>query len=287
MFWCGFRGNPANPGWGLGWVCFGTGFGFGLPFLARVCGLCSCTRAPAAPLQSWLGCWGVFVFVCVLRLYPTTPGWGARCGSVPFGMGFSCAPLLLAGVLGCVCVFVCVLSLYPATPGWDVRCACACLGPGSAAPRHSWLVCWGVGVFVCALCLYPATPGLGVRRRCACLGSGFGCDPPLLAGSLGCVCFHVRALFPPTTPGWGVRCGCVLWFGFWLRPATPGWGFWGVCVLARAPLGPLPPLAASRGAGVCALARFLLRLATHGLEVGVCVCLCACSDCTPPPLARV
>ena len=73
------------------------------------------------PRHSWLGCalwvWvfglefrlrhatpgcvvRVCMFVCVLPLYPATPGWGVLCGCVCLGSGFSCAPPLLAGVLG-------------------------------------------------------------------------------------------------------------------------------------------------------------------------------------------
>ena len=36
----GCRLRPATPGWGLGWVCLGTGCGFTLPFQAGVCGIC-------------------------------------------------------------------------------------------------------------------------------------------------------------------------------------------------------------------------------------------------------
>ena len=57
------------------------------PLLAGVCGVgvCSWARVSAAPCHSWLGGWGTCVFVCAFRLYPTTPGWGLRCGCVCFG----------------------------------------------------------------------------------------------------------------------------------------------------------------------------------------------------------
>ena len=407
---------PATPGWGVrrGCVCLGSGFGCAPPFLAGVVGcgcgclgsgfgcappllagvlgcVCAVVRAPLVPRHSWLGCaawlcvfglgfrlrpaipgWavGVCVFVCVLPLFPATPGWGVRCGCVCLGSGFGCAPPFLAGVLGCVCagvraplvprhswlgcaawvcvfglgfrlrpaipgwgvgvcVLVCVLPLFPATPGWGVRCGCVCFGSGSGCappllagvlgcvcagvraplvPRHSWLGCavwvcvfgvgfrlrpaapgWGVGVcvLVCVLPLYPATPGWGVRCGCVCLGSGFGCAPPLLAGVLGCVCAGVGAPLVPRH-SW---LGCALWVcvfgcGFRLRPATPGWGV-GVCVLVCA----LPLYPATPGWGVrhvCVLGlRFRLRPATPGWGVGVCVCWCARSACTPPLLAGV
>ena len=259
---CALRLYPATPGWGVrcGCVCLGSGVGCAPPLLAGVLGsACLCARSActppllagvcgvgrcawawvsAAPRHSWLGRWGVCVFVCALPLYPATPGWGLRCGCVCFGSGFGCAPPLLAGLLGCACLCarsaftchpwlgcaacVCVLGLRfrlrRATPGWAVGvCVCCCArstctlpllagvrGAGvcvwarvSAAPRRSWLGCWGVCVLGCALRFYPATPGWGVRRGCACLGSGYGCAPPLLAGVLGCVCFGVRAPLVP------------------------------------------------------------------------------------------
>ena len=78
------------------------------PLLAGVCGVgvCSWARASAAPRHSWLGCRGVCELVCALGLYPATPGWGAQCGCVCLGLGFGCAPPLLAGVLRCVCAYV-------------------------------------------------------------------------------------------------------------------------------------------------------------------------------------
>ena len=214
------------------WVCvFGLGFRLLRPLLARVCvvGVCARARVLAAPRHSWLGCRAVCVLVCALRLHPTTPGWGARCGCLCLGSGFGCAPPLFAGVLGCVCapvraplapshslhgcaVWVCVFGLGfrlpPATPGW------------------------GVGVCVCWCGRSACTPPLlaGVGAVGVCLGSGFGCAPPLLAGVLGCVCAGVRAPLVPRH-SW---LGCAPWvcvFGLRsrLHPATPGWGV-GLCV---------------------------------------------------------
>ena len=266
VLWIRFRLRPATPGWGVGvWVCSCARSACTPPLLAGVCGVGVCALAwvSAAPRHSWLGCWGVCVFVCrfactppflagvcgALRLYPDTPGWGVQRGCVCFGLGFGCAPPLLAGVLGCVCArapaplvprhswlgcaaLVCVLwlgfRLRPATPGWGVGvCACSCArsactppllagvcGVGvcalawvAAAPRHSWLGCWGVCVLVRPLRLYPATPGWGVRRGCVCFGLGFGCAPPLLAGALGCVRVRVRAPLVPRH-SW---LGCAAW----------------------------------------------------------------------------
>ena len=290
----GFRLRPATPGWGVG-VCVRlcVHSACTLPLLAGVCGVgvCGWVRFPTAPRHSWLGCRGLCLLVCPLRLHPANPGWGVQRGCVCFGSGFGCAPPLLAGVLGCVCacvrappaprhswlgcavwvcvfglgfwlrpatpgmrvgcvcapvraplapshswhrcaVWVCVFGLgfrlRPATPGWGVGvCVCwcgrsACRPPllagvravgvcvwarVSAAPRHSWLGCWGVCVLVCALRLHPATPGWDARREYVCLGSGFGCTPPLLAGVLGCVCAGVRASLAPRH-SW---LGCAPW----------------------------------------------------------------------------
>ena len=99
---------------------------------------CAWARVSAAPRHSWLGCCSVCVFVCVLRLYPATPGWGVRCGCVCLGSGFARAPPLLPGVLGCVCVCV----------------------QAPLVPDQSWL---GIAVCMCVLWLgfwlRPATPG--------------------------------------------------------------------------------------------------------------------------------
>ena len=79
------------------------------------------------------------------------------------GLGFGCAPPLLAGVLGRVCA-----------------CVCAPL-----VPCHSWLGC---AVCVCVegfgFRLRPATLGWGVRV-CVCLCARFACTPPLLPGMCG------------------------------------------------------------------------------------------------------
>ena len=250
----GFQLRPATPGWGV-WVCVCScaRSAFTPPLLAGMCGVgvCAWARVWAAPHPSWLGCWGVCVFVCALRLYPATPGWGVRRGCVCLGFVLGCIPPLLAAVLGCVCVRV-PAPLVPRHSwlGCVVRvCVWARV---SAALRHSWLGCWGVCVFVCPLRLYPATPRWGVRRGCLCFGLGFGCAPPLLAGVLGCVCARVPAPLVPR------HCWlrCVVWvgvlgLGFRLRPATPGW-VGGPCVCSCARSACTPPLLAGLcSVGVC------------------------------------
>ena len=354
VFACALRLYPATPGCGVrcGCVCLGSGFGCAPQLLARVLGpVFVCVRAPLVPGHSWLGvrcrcvCLdlgfgcappllaGVLGPVCVCVRAPLVPRYSwlgfVRCGCVCWGSGFGCAPPLLAGVLGpvCVCVraplvprhswlgcavCVCVLGLgfrlRPATPGWGVG-ACLCLrarsactppllavvcGVGvcawarvSAAPRHSWLGCWGLCVFVCALRLYLATPGCGVRCRCVCLDFGFGCAPPVLAGVLAPVCVCVRAPLVPRHSWLGfVRCGCVCWgSGFSCAPPLLAGVLGPVCVCVRAPL---VPRHSWLGCAVCVCVLglgFLLRPATPGWGIGACGCLCSRSACTPPLLA--
>ena len=266
--------------------------------------VCVCVRAPLVCSHSWLGC---AVCVCVLglwsRLRPATPGWGV-------------------GAFLCLCARS--ASTPPLLAGLCSLGVCA-LAPASAAPRHSWLGCWGVRVFVCALRLYPATPCWGALCGCVCLGAR-----PLLAGVLGCVCACVPAQVVPRLSWLGCAVwACVFGLGFWLCPATPGWGV-EVCVwLCARSACTLPLLAGVHGVGVCACARvsapprhiwlgcrgvrvcvcaplvprhswlgcgvwvcvlglgFRLDPATPGWGVWMCVCSCARSACTPPLLAGV
>ena len=200
VFGLGLPLRPATPGWGIGvCACSCTRSACTPPLLAGVCGVgvCAWALVPAAPRHTSLGCWGVCVFVCALRLYPTIPSWGVVCVCV-FGLGF---------------------RVRPATPGWGVRCGCVCLGlgfgcappllagvlgyvrvrvPAPLVPRHSWLGCV---VWVCVLGLRfrlrPATPGLGVGV-CVCSCAHSACTPPFLAGVCGvCVCVWARVLAAP------------------------------------------------------------------------------------------
>ena len=235
--------RPATPGWGVGvCVCSCAHSACSPPLLAAVCDVDGCVLAPvsASLRHSWLGCWGVCLFVCALRLYPATLGWGVRCGGGCLGSGFGCAPPLLAGALGCLCA--CVRA--------------------PLVPRHPWPGCavW-VCVFGLGSRLRPATPGWGVGV-CVCLCARFACTPPLLAGVcgvgvcawarvsapprhswLGCcgVCLFLCALrLYPATRGWGVRCGCVcLGSGFGCEagsdPRGHLWVTWGVYLCAGKP----------------------------------------------------
>ena len=270
-FACALCFYPASPGSGVRCrcVCLGSDFGCAPPLPAGVLAcVCVYVRALLVPRHSWLGC-AVSVRVLRLgfRLLPTTPGWGAR-ACVCLRARSSCVPPLLARVCG---VGVCAWARF------------------SAAPRQSWLGCWGMCVFACALLLYPATPGWAVWCGCVCLGSDFGCAPPLLAGLSGCVCVCVRTPLVPCHS----RLGCVvsvrvLGLGCRLRPASPGWGV-GACVYVCV-LAPLVPRHSWLGCvvwlGVLGL-RFRLRPASPGWGVGVCVRLRARFSCTLPLLAGV
>ena len=325
VFGLRFRLPPATPGSGDGvGVCLCARSACTPPLLAQVCGVGVCARAEVspAPRHSLLGCWGVCVFVCALRLYPATPGWGVWCGCVCLGSSFGCAPPLLAGLLGCVCVFVCPLRLYPATPAWGVLCGCVSLGSGFSSappllagvlgcvcvlvrpplvPRHSWLGCaawvcvlglgsrlrpatlgWGVGVCVCSCAHSACSPPLraGVCGACVCVfGLGFRLHPATPGRALGCVCVRVPAPLLPRHSWLGcVAWVCVLWLVFRLRPATPGWGV-GVCACPCARSACTLPLPAGVcGVGVCAWAWVSAAPRHSWLGCwGVCVFVCPLS----------
>ena len=264
----GFRLRPVTPGSGVGvCVCLCARSAFNPPLLAWACavGVCAGARVSAAPRHSWLGCWGVCVFVCALSLYPAIPGWDVRCGCVCFGSGFGCALPLLAWVYGCVCV-----------------CVCAPL-----VPHHFWLGCV---VWVCVLGLgsplRPATPRLDVGV-CVCLCVCSTCTPPLLAGVCGvgvCAWALVSAASRHSWLGcWGV---CVFVCVLRLYPATSGWGVWCGCVCLGSGLRYAPPLLAWMLGCVCVCVRAPLvpRQSWLGLRCG-CVCLGSGLGCAPPPLA--
>ena len=326
---CALHLYPATPGWGVwcGRGCLGSGCACALPLLAGVLGCaCVCVRTPLVPRHSWLGWSSVCVLVCVLCLYPATPGWGVRCGCVRFGWGFGCAPPLLSGVLGCACLCVCIPCTPPLLAG---VCGVGVCVPAlvSAAPRHSWLGCWAVRAcsgaplvachfwLGCAVCgcvlglgfwLRPASPGWGAGA-CVCWCGRSACTSPLLARvCVGGVCVWARGCTRHSWLGfWGLRVcvpappvprqswqGCAAWvcvlgLGFRLRAAIPGWGV-GLCVCSCARPACTPPLLAGLCCvGVCVSARVRLRPATLAWGVGVCVCWCAHSTCTPPLLAGV
>ena len=290
----GCRLHPANPGSGVRvCVCLFACSACTPPHLAGVCGVavCAWARFLAAPRNSWLGCRGSCLLVCALRLRPAIPGWGVRRGCVCLGSGFSCAPRLLAEVLGCGCLCACSPCTPPLLAGVCGVGVCAWVRV-SAAPRHSWLGCRGVSV----LRFYPAIPGSCLR--CGCVG--FCCAPPLLAGVLGCAC--LCACSPCTPPLLAGVCsvGVCAWARVSVGPRHSLLGYWAVCVLMCA-LALYPRVCVSRlglrlrpatpgwCVGVCVFVCVLpLFPATPGwgVECG-CVCLGSVFGCAPPFLARV
>ena len=147
--------------------------------------------------------------VCALRLHPAVPGSGVRCGRACWGLGSGCAPPLLGEVLGCGCACVPVPLWSPAPPGWGC-CAGVCGWAWvAAAPRHSWLGCWGVCVFVRAPRLYPAFPGWGVLCGCACWALVSAVPRPSWLGCLGVYAAVRVPRLPPPFLGDGLWRGGV------------------------------------------------------------------------------
>ena len=181
VFGFGFRFTPANPGWGLWCVFFGTGFVFTLPILAGVWDACVWMRVSPSPYHSWLG---LLVRVFGFCLHPAIAGWSMEC--VCSGARSAYTPPLLAGVCG-VCVRVRVWAA-PANPGWGVGCVCLCAGATCTppilagvwsvcvcvrvlpVPRQSWLGLLG-HVFAWGCGSHPANPGYDLW--CVCSGPGF------------------------------------------------------------------------------------------------------------------
>ena len=260
------------------------------PLLPGVCGVgvCAWARFLGAPRHSCLGCRGVCVFVCTLRMYLATPGWHVRCACVCLGSDFGCAPPLLAGCWGWY-VFLCVLCLYPAIPGWGVRCDCVCFGSDFGCPLPLLpgvlgcvrvlcarpactppLLAWVCGVGVCAWAHVSPAPRhswVGCPGVCVCLCARSACTPPLLAGVCGVgVCAWSRISAVPRHSWLGVGvCMCLCARSACTPPLLPG-----LC-----------------GVGVCAWARISAVPRHSWLVVGVCVCLCARSACTSPLLDGV
>ena len=317
VLWLGFWLRPATPGWGVGMCsCSCARSACTPPLLAGVCGVgvcawawvsaaprlswvgcwgvcvlvcplrlypatpglavCVWARVLAAPRHSWLGNWGVCVFLCAVRLYPATPGWGVRRGCVCLGSVFGCVPPLLAGVLGCVCASVCPLRLYPANSGWGVRSGCVCFGLafGCAPPLLAGLL-----GCVCAPVRAPLVPRhcwLGCVVWVCVLGLGFRLPPPLLAGVLGVSVFVCPLRLYPATPGCGVRRGCVfLGLGFGCAPPLLAGVLGCVCVRVPAPLVPRHPRTGVCGVCVCVRARVSAAPCHNWLGCwGVCVFVC-------------
>ena len=118
------------------------------------------------------------------------------------------------------------------TVAWPLRLGLGCCWVWvSAAPRHSWLGCWGV----CVLWACSA------------------CSPPLLAGVCGAgVCAWARVSAAPRHSWLGCRGLCVLVCALRLHLATPGWAVRCGCVCLGSGFGCAPPLVAGVVGCVCA-----------------------------------
>ena len=228
--------------------------------------MCVCVRAPLVHRPSWLGCAAlVRVLGLGFRLRPATPGWGVGVCVCLCGRS-ACAPPLLGGVCGV------------GVRAW---------AQVSAAPRHSWLGCWGVCVCLCA-CSACTPPLLAAVR-----GVG-GCAWALVSAAprlswLGCwrVCVCVCVLAPLVPCHSWLGCAvwvCVLGLGFRLRPATPGWGVRVLACLCALSACTSPVLAGVCGVGVCAWARVSAAPRQPWLGWrGVCVLVCALRLCPATP----
>ena len=243
--------SPAPPGWGCG------------------AGLCAWAWVAAAPRHSWLGCWGVGVFVCAPRLFPAIAGWGVRCGRARWAPVSAVPRPFWLRCLG-VCAFVRVPRLHPAilggppvagsvqmlpgvgfTPppfllilffgGGGVECRVVAFGCRSlAVPFLPLVVCVPPSppFRAATLCvfLFPSSPQRGVCLLVRCVHSSAGPLPPVW-------CYRPWLGGPPVTlggvpsslpSGWGVWLPLVVWSGDFvaggLSRAPPLFSFWGgVC----------------------------------------------------------
>ena len=250
VFVCALRPYPATPGWPVrcGRVCLGSGFGCAPPLLTGVCGVgvCAWARVSALPRHSWPCCWGS---VCGCGCAPLVPGlsWlGCVVWACVLGVGFwlrSATPGW--GVGGCV--FVCALRLYPPLLAGVSGVGVCAWARVSAAPRHSWLGCWG-SVCVCVRApLVPRHSWLGCAVWVCVIALGFWLRPATPGSGVGVCVFGCAFRLYPTTPCWGVRCGRVcLGSGFGCAPPLLA-GVLGFYVCLCAPSGCTQPLLA----GVC------------------------------------
>ena len=239
----GCCGNPANPGSALGCVCLGTGLGFAPPFLAGVCGVCTCAWVLLSPRQSLLGWWGVCVcahaplaslhcwlgFVVRLFrqrfwLYPAPCRCGVLCSCVCVGLDCGFTPQVPAWVLGCVCLCACSASGPPFLDG-----VCG-VGVSAwalvwAAPHHSWQGFWSLRL--CARSAFTHVAFVAVRF--------WASNPPNLAEVVGRVCLCARSAC--TLPFLARVCGLPVCARVRVSAAPRhSWlGCWGVCACVHAP----------------------------------------------------
>ena len=150
----GCRLRPATPGWGLGWVCLGTGCGFALPFPAGVRGVCGWACVPARFPPFLVGVSGRAP-LCA-RFACTQPFPAGVCGAgVCAWARISAAPCHTWERCWGVCVFVCAPRSVPCTSWLGVRCGGVCWGLGCS--RSPPLLAWVLGR-VCACVRAPLVP---------------------------------------------------------------------------------------------------------------------------------
>ena len=160
----GLQPRPATPGWGVGaCVCLCARPACTPPLLAGVCGVgvCAWARVSAVPRHSWLGRWGVCVFVRVPRFYPALPG-GVGCVCV--GLGFVCSPVF--SWLGCrgAWPLVCAVSVSCHLLGGPLV-AWGCAGVAGVCPPPSPFFFSGCGGGWGGVVFGPVVSWLcGVRR---------------------------------------------------------------------------------------------------------------------------
>ena len=119
-------------------LCVRLGLAVAPPILAGVYDGCVWVRVFASRRQSWLGS-----VVCVFG----HGFWPFDAGLCRVGLSFGFTPPILAGVMGCLCLCTPSPCTPPVLAGVCVVGVCAWVR-ASAAPRRSWLGCWGVCICV-------------------------------------------------------------------------------------------------------------------------------------------
>ena len=247
-------GNPANLGWGLGWVCLGTSCGFAPPFPAGVCDVCGWAWLLACPPPFLAGVFGP-AWLCARSA--CTPPFPARVCGVGVCAWARVSAALRHSWLRCwgVCLCLCARpAWFPAPPGWGCGAGVCAWAWVATAPRHSWPGCWGVCVFVCAPRLYPATPGWAVWCGVCAWARVSALPRHFWLGRWGvCVFVHVPRLYP-AIPG-ALVCVCV-GLGFVCSPVFSWLGSLGrMASCVRRVRFPSPSRGAAGGVGVCGSCR--------------------------------
>ena len=180
----------ATPGWGLGCVCLGTGFGRAQPFLAGVGCVCVWVLVFPALRFFWFGCWGVWPLVCApsVALHPL----------VRLPVAWGCAGAAMGGVCPPPFLF---FSSFPAAGRGVV------LGP---------VVSWLCGACCCLSWSWASWPPPPFTFRLGCIVAPFSFVCPPAFGGVHAGVSGVS--FPPVgccsrlrVPGFG---WVVLWCSF-------------------------------------------------------------------------